>query len=447
MQDKKSFILDTSTLLYNASSIRAFGSKNVVIPYPVLEELDRFKDREGEIGKNARQVVRELNELRKSGNLSDGVQVTPKGGMLTVILIDANGPRSPSLDLTLADDRILNICLRVQQELVAHPTILVTKDINLAVKAEALGLEAQDFTSDRLIESADDLYKGCASFKCASELIDSLYDGEVLFTEDLEEELGEDVKLYPNQYVTLGSELEPGKSLLLRAGGSDEPVRVLKKIAKPSWGISPRNREQHFAFDALMDPNIPLVTLVGLAGSGKSLMALACALEQVEDLHIYDKLVVSRPVQPMGKDIGYLPGTVQEKLDPWMGPVKDAINFLTRHRKPGEDAYEHMIETGMLEVEALTYIRGRSIPNTLFLLDEAQDLTRAELKTIISRMGENSKLIITGDVMQISNAYLDATNTGLANVVEKFKSHKVSAHVTLEKGERSILATIASEIL
>ena len=196
-----------------------------------------------------------------------------------------------------------------------------------------------------------------------------------------------------------------------------------------------------------MDPEIPLVTLVGLAGSGKSLMALACALELVEDLHVYDKLVVSRPVQPMGKDIGYLPGTVQEKLDPWMGPVKDAINFLTRNRNPGEDAYEHMIETGMLEVEALTYIRGRSIPNTLFLLDEAQDLTRAELKTIISRMGENSKLIITGDVMQISNAYLDATNTGLANVVEKFKSHKVSAHVTLEKGERSPLATLASEIL
>lgn len=446
MRDTRTFILDTSTLLYNASSIRAFGSKNVVIPYPVLEELDRFKDREGEIGKNARQVVRELNELRKVGSLSGGVEVTPKGGVLTVILIDTNGARSPSLDLSLTDDRILNICLRVQQELVAHGTVLVTKDINLAVKAEALGLEAQDFTSDRLIESADDLYKGCVSLKCAPGLIDDLYEGEVLFTEDLEEELGEDVSLYPNQYITLGSEQEPGKSILLRAGSPGEPVKVLKTI-KPSWGVSPRNREQHFAFDALMDPNIPLVTLVGLAGSGKSLMALACALEQVEDLGIYDKLVVSRPVQPMGKDIGYLPGTVQEKLDPWMGPVKDAINFLTRNRKPGEDAYEHMIETGMLEVEALTYIRGRSIPNTLFLLDEAQDLTRAELKTIISRMGENSKLIITGDVMQISNSYLDATNTGLANVVEKFKTQKVSAHVTLEKGERSLLASVASDIL
>jgi len=446
MRDKKSFILDTSTLLYNASSIRAFGSKNVVIPYPVLEELDRFKDREGEIGKNARQVVRELNELRKIGSLSEGVEVTPKGGVLTVILIDSHGPRSPSLDLSVADDRILNICLRVKEELPAQEIVLVTKDINLAVKAEALGLEAQDFTSDRLIESADDLYKGCISLKCDSELIDSLYEGEVLFTGDLAEELGEKVKLYPNQYITLSSEQEPGKSILLRAGTTHEPVKVLK-TARPSWGVSPRNREQHFAFDALMDPDIPLVTLVGLAGSGKSLMALACALEQVEDLGIYDKLVVSRPVQPMGKDIGYLPGTVQEKLDPWMGPVKDAINFLTRNRKPGEDAYEHMIETGMLEVEALTYIRGRSIPNTLFLLDEAQDLTRAEIKTIISRMGENSKLIITGDVMQISNSYLDATNTGLANVVEKFKSHKVSAHVTLQKGERSPLATIASEIL
>jgi PhoH-like ATPase len=449
MQDKKSFILDTSTLLYNASSIRAFGSKNVVIPYPVLEELDRFKDREGEIGKNARQVVRELNELRKVGNLSDGVQVTPKGGVLTVILMDAIGARSNSLNLDLADDRILNICLRVEEDLGnkqgGHAAVLVTKDINLAVKAEALGLEAQDFTSDKLVESADDLYKGCVTLTSTVELIDSLYGGEVLFTADLEEELGCET-LNPNQYITLSAADSPGKSILLRAGGPDDPVRILKNV-RPSWGVSPRNREQHFAFDALMDPNIPLVTLVGLAGSGKSLMALACALEQVEDTGTYDKLVVSRPVQPMGKDIGYLPGTVQEKLDPWMGPVKDAINFLTKNRKPGEDAYEHMIETGMLEVEALTYIRGRSIPNTLFLLDEAQDLTRAEIKTIISRMGENSKLIITGDVMQISNSYLDATNTGLANVVERFKSHKVAAHITLEKGERSPLATLASEIL
>lgn len=450
MRDIRTFILDTSTLLYNASCIRAFGSKNVVIPYPVLEELDRFKDREGEVGKNARQVVRELNALRKSGSLSSGVTVTPKGGELTVILLDDKGSRSNSLDLSLADDRILNICLRVQETLATngggHQVVLVTKDINLAVKAEALGLVAQDFTSDKLVESAADLYTGCAKITCPAKLIDALYNGEVVLTQDIEEYIPEGDELYPNQYLSICASDSPGKSILLRAGNPLDPLKVLKS-PRPSWGVTPRNREQHFAFDALMDPNIPLVTLVGLAGSGKSLLSLACALEQVHDLGVYDKLVVSRPIQPMGKDLGYLPGILAEKLDPWMGPVKDAINFLTRNRNPDEDAYRHMIDTGMLEVEALTYIRGRSIPNTLFLLDEAQDLTRAEIKTIISRMGENSKLIITGDVMQISNTYLDATNTGLANVVEKFKSHKVSAHVTLEKGERSILATIASEIL
>lgn len=449
MQNKKTFVLDTSTLLFNASSIRAFGSKNVVIPYPVLEELDRFKDREGEIGKNARQVVRELNELRKLGNLSEGVVVTQKGGELTIILMDGAAALSTSLNMSLPDDRILNICLRVQEELGpkegVSQVVLVTKDINLAVKAEALGLEAQDFTSDKLVETAADLYTGCLKLEGSASLIDSLYNGETIFTVDLEHELGCE-PLHPNQYLTLSASDSPGKSILLRAAAEEEPVKVLKSF-KPSWGVSPRNREQHFAFDALMDPSISLVTLIGRAGSGKSLMSLACALEQVQDLGTYDKLVVSRPVQPMGKDIGYLPGSLAEKMDPWMGPVKDAINFLTRNRKPGADVYQHMIDTGVLEVEALTYIRGRSIPNTLFLLDEAQDLTRAEIKTIISRMGENSKLIITGDVMQISNPYLDPTNTGLASVVERFKNYNVAAHVTLEKGERSILATIASEIL
>jgi PhoH-like ATPase len=428
--------------------MRSFGTKNVVIPYPVLEELDRFKDREGEIGKNARQVVRELNELRKIASLCEAVKINPKGGELTVVLC-ANLMPQPHLDFSLADDRILSIALQLKDGTSIHgkmdEVVLVTKDINLAVKAEALGLEAKDFNSDKLVESASDLYKGCVRLQGSASIIDRLYNGETILTVDFEQELGCD-DLHPNQYITLGATDAPGKSILLRAGSEEEPIKVLKSC-KPSWGVAPRNREQHFAFDALMDPNIPLVTLVGLAGSGKSLMALACALEQVQDLGIYDRLVVSRPIQPMGKDIGYLPGNLEEKMAPWMGPVKDAINFLTRGRKPGEDVYQHMIDTGVLEVEALTYIRGRSIPNTLFLLDEAQDLTRAEIKTIISRMGENSKLIITGDVMQISNPYLDPTNTGLASVVERFKTHSVAAHVTLEKGERSLLASVASNIL
>jgi PhoH-like ATPase len=444
MQDKKTFVIDTSVLLYNASSMRSFGSKNVVIPYAVLEELDRFKTREGEIGRNARQVVRELNELRKVGKLNEGVEVTTKGGILRVVLCreDESGG---VLDMSLADDRILSVCLMLASKAGTAEVVLVTKDINLAVKAEALNLEAKDFNSDKLVESASDLYKGCAELSVPGELIDRMFN-EKVFTSEIADYIEED--LHVNQYMTLSALDGSGKSVLCRAGDFDQPLKVLRSTA-PAWDVSPRNREQHFAFDALLDDTIPLVTLTGLAGSGKSLIALACALHQVQDLNKYDRLVVSRPVQPMGKDIGYLPGSVQEKLDPWMGPLKDCINFLTnKGRGPSDNStYDHMIETGMLEVEALTYIRGRSMPNTLFLLDEAQDLTRAEIKTIISRMGDNSKLIITGDVMQISNPYLDATNTGLASVVERFKDHKVAAHVTLEKGERSLLATIASNIL
>jgi PhoH-like ATPase len=454
MQNKKTFVLDTSTLLYNASSIRSFGSKNVVIPYPVLEELDRFKTREGEIGRNARQVVRELDELRKKNKLSEGVEVTSKGGTLSVILCRESS--SSFLDMSLADDRILSICLQLKEKFEHTESkpevVLVTKDINLAVKAEAIGLQAQDFTSDKLVESVSDLYKGSLLAKVPSFTIDSLHSGESMYTYELEEAIGEyfehlQPNLYPNQYVLLKATDDFNKQILVRAAEPGENIKIIHSKKRMSWGVTPRNLEQNFAFDALMDENIPLVTLVGMAGSGKTILALACALEQVHDLGVYDRLVVSRPVQPMGKDIGYLPGSVEEKLDPWMGPVKDAINFLTKSKELNNGVYEHMIETGMLEIEALTYIRGRSIPNTLFLLDEAQDLSRAEIKTIISRMGENSKLIITGDVMQISNPYLDPTNTGLASVVERFKEQKVAAHVTLEKGERSILATIASEIL
>jgi predicted ribonuclease YlaK len=850
--------------------MRSFGSKNVVIPYPVLEELDRFKTREGEIGKNARQVVRALNELRKSGSLCDGVVVTPKGGVLTVVLCTKTAG-SKNLDFSLADDRILSVALQLKEPAEGREAmsevVLVTKDINLSVKAESLGLEARDFNSDKLVESASDLYKGVMEAQIPAEMINDICSGLGVYTSDIADFIEKDV--HANQYMTLSALEDPGKTILARAGSPDEPVKMLKS-ERPHWGVVPRNREQHFAFDALMDPKIPLVTLMGLAGSGKSLMALACALEQVHDLHTYDRLVVSRPVQPMGKDIGYLPGpqpldakvltpngwvtmgalkvgdevvsrdgkptkvlgiypkgtkevykvtttegssteccedhlwytqtaenrkrkkegsvkstreimesiehfpkgtkinghrpkygevrpnhflprnepirfnrrdlpipaytmgcllgdgsmtstisvsnkdedildriskeitpiglsltksgdsitynivgthlnnkpgkavrieniktgevalfdtigralkevevkrgclhhrcannseidgfkysflpsdrrwtnqakeacyqlgvlgcnaktkfipedylysdvedrmsllqglmdtdgtvkkngessfctiskdlaegmvklvrslggrakissrdrvgkssvyedrqitcknvsyeftvslpegispfyttrkaervkkpsylhgigivsiesvgekkvqcilveneehlyitddylvthnTVQEKLDPWMGPLKDSISFLTKGNDAGNNMYDHMVETGMLEVEALTYIRGRSIPNTLFLLDEAQDLSRAEIKTIISRMGENSKLIITGDVMQISNPYLDSTNTGLASVVERFKAHSIAAHVTLSKGERSPLATLASNIL
>ena len=366
--------------------------------------------------------------------------------MLFVILNAAT--KSKWLDMELADDRILNICLTVADNLAIKgrrsTTTLVTKDINLAVKAEALGIEAQDFTSDKLIESASDLYKGTANLCLPQELLDRVVANK-LETEELSSAAG--VVIFPNQYLTVSALEDPARTVLCRAGYDADKVKLLGKT-KPAWGLVPRNREQRFAFDAAMDVNIQLVTLTGLPGGGKSLIALAAALYQVHDLQLYDRLIVSRPIQPMGNDVGYLPGLLTEKLDPWMGPIKDSISFLSQGSgRKGNEMYDHMIETGMLEVEALTYIRGRSIPRSLFILDEAQNLSRGEVKAIVSRMGEGSKIIITGDVMQIDNPYLDATNTGLASVIERFKGEKISAHVNMEKGERSVLATLASELL
>lgn len=787
----KVFVLDTSVLLYSASSIRSFGSKQVVIPYVVLEELDIFKTREGIVGGNARQVARELNELRKEGVLDAGVRVTEKGGLIRVEL-NHQEQLSPLLDPTKNDDRILNVCLGLRGE--GAEVVLVTKDINLAVRADVLGIKAQDFDTDRMVSSVDDMYTGSSILEVPDDLIDAFYTGESVF--------GADVggSFHPNHYLTLVSSSDPGKTALARVPSETRPLVRLRK--GEAWGVKSRNREQQFAMDALLNPEVSLVSLSGLAGAGKAqpldakvltptgyvtmgsicegdlvstpdgkaakvigvfpqgalniykvtfsdgttteccddhlwetqteldraagrrgkvktlreiretlnskehigaprsnhsvpmtlpvefscgkevpmdayslglllgdgsfshptglyfstsdqelalalcsvhldatvikckgknydyrvirnsgklnynpvkrileqlelfgcksegkfvpyvykwssvanrisllqglmdtdgtvgkdgttvtmttvsprlaedtkflveslggkaviksrvtsykhkgekkegkrsyrlfismppeiipfrlsrkidrfkprskhkparyirkvdfvgrkkaqcilvdsedhlyltnnfivthntLCTLACALSLVQDDNTYDRLVVSRPVQPLGRDIGFLPGDVNEKMDPWMGPIKDALEFLTRGKGKGRGSmFEEMINLKMLEVEPLTYIRGRSLPNTLFILDEAQDISRPEVKTIVSRIGEDSKLVLIGDVMQISNPYLDSTNNGLSNVIEKFKPYDFAAHVTLVRGERSELATVASEIL
>ena len=433
----KTYVLDTSVLLYSAGSIRSFDDNSVVIPYVVLEELDKFKGRDDEVGRNARQLARELNELRYQGKLNRGVPITATGGSLRVELNFQN-PETPALDLRNNDDRILNVCLGLRRS--SARVILVTKDINLAVRADVLGVEAQDFDSDKLVSSIADMYTGCTTVDVPGEFIDSLYSDDEVYPAELE------IDVFPNQFLMLNDEASPGHAGLTRVDDFDKPLIRLRN-SKGVWGIKPRNREQHYALDVLMDPSVNLVTLTGPAGCGKTLLALACGLSLVQDLGVYDRLVVSRPVQPLGKDIGYLPGDVMEKMQPWMGPIRDSIEFLTRGKDKNRNVYDEMLGLRLLEIEPLTYIRGRSIPNTLFILDEAQDMTRPEIKTIVSRMGENSKLIIVGDVMQISNPYLDSTNNGLSYVIEKFKPYRIAAHVTLNKGERSELASIASNIL
>lgn len=437
---RKTYVLDTSVLLYNADSIRSFGGKEVVIPCVVLEELDRFKTREGEVGRNARQVARDLNKLRQEGDLRNGVEVTLKGGRLRVEL-NFTEPLESTLHLEKADDRILNVCLGLKKE-TGNEVILVTKDINLAVRADVYGVNAQDFIADKQIGSISDLYTGTLELVVPGELVDDFHAGAKVHVEDLAEDTS---FIYPNHYITLISDMSPAHTALVRVGKRNQLEKL--RAAPQVWGLSAKNREQHYALDAIFNKDIPLVTLCGPAGTGKSLVSIAAALELVQDRGEYDRLIVSRPVQPMGRDIGFIPGTIEEKMDPWMGPIKDCINFLTSRPPQGQSMYEEMVYMGKLEIEPLTYIRGRSLPNTLFIIDEAQDLTHAEIKTIISRMGENSKLILIGDVLQISNPYLNPTNSGLASAVERFKEYDVAAHVTLTKGERSTLATIASNIL
>lgn len=437
---KKYYVLDTSVLLHSSNSIRSFGDNTVVIPYVVLEELDKFKTRDDEVGKNARQVTRDLNALRDQGPLSTEVKVNEQGGTLRVELGFLE-PQNKALRLDTNDDQILNVCLGLAKE---KETTLVSKDINLVIRADVFGLGAEDYSSDKLIADISELYTGTAIIEVDPGVIDAFYAGESIYYDTLT-----DHELFPNQYLTLVSTADSGKTALARVQNKTKPLAKVKSSKGGVSGIQPRNREQQFLIDALMNKDFSIVSVTGAAGCGKTLCAMACAL-QLQDDEIYDKIIVSRPIQPMGKDIGYLPGTVLEKLDPWMGPIKDAINFLTKAKdkeRPGQDMFTQMIDFGMLEVAPLTYIRGRSLPNTLFLIDEAEDLSRAEIKTIVSRMGENSKIILIGDVMQITNPYVDSTTNGLSIVAEKFKEYEFAAHLMLERGERSVLATVASKIL
>ena len=434
MSNKNFRVLDTSVLLYSASSLYSFGNGTVVIPYAVLEELDRFKNRDDVVGSNARQVARELNELRKISPLNKGV-VLPSGGELRVELGLSD---NLGLEIKENDDKILNVCLSLQKQNCS--VVLITRDINLAVRADALGLSSETFDANKQLSSIDELYTGTGEVIVSGELIDAFYAGEKIYPADIEG------TYFPNQYLTLISEGDASKTALCRYMSENHYLSKLRSV-KSLWGIKPRNREQQFAIDALLDPNIKLLTMTGLAGCGKTLMAMAAALHLVQDEEVYTRLVVSRTIQPLGKDIGFLPGSLEEKILPWMAPIRDALDFLMQGKGRNRDLYSEMVGMGMLEVQPLTYIRGRSMPNMIFIVDESQDITKPEMKTLVSRMGENSKLILTGDVAQITNPYLDPTTSGLTNAIEKFKPYNFVAHVTMLHGERSELSTAASQVL
>lgn len=446
---KKTFVLDTSVLLHDPEAIFAFEDNTVVIPIVVVEEVDNHKRSLDEIGRNARRVSSQLDGLRSRGKLIQGIQLE-QGGVLRVELNHQNSDILPaSFDRCKADNRILTVALALQQEKkTPQPVIVVSKDINMRVKADALGLEAQDFERNKV--QVEELYSGLRTVQVPGEVIDRFYGQGTLDPKNLGE-AGEG--LYTNEFVILEDETGTSQSGICRLDRNGQLVG-LRSLKADVWGIKARNREQRCAVELLLNDEIRLVTLVGRAGTGKTLLALAAGLQKASEENVYRKLLVSRPVVPMGNDLGFLPGDMDEKLRPWMQPLHDNLELLFANKEAGRgkersagNPLDNLLDLGLVDIEALTYIRGRSIPGQYFILDEAQNLTPHEVKTVITRVGEGTKIVLTGDPYQIDHPYLDSSSNGLTYLVEKFKGEALAGHITLTKGERSELAEMAANLL
>ncbi len=439
MSRKKTYVLDTSVYLTNAECIYAFENNDIHVPLKVFEEIDKHKKRQDAVVAQARKIIRIWDELRTGGSLDKGVRI--RKGLGIVKSISASGIRREhlpeDLDIKIPDHLIIATALKEQRES-TRKVILVSRDINMRVIADAVGLESEDFQSDQIVDNSENIFTGYAPLLVDDQLIDQFYERKPVYLnrEDL----------YPNQYLMLVSNANEKKTALARYVNSATPLQQLHSAKNKVWGIKPRNKEQSFLIDALMNPDIEVITVIGKAGSGKTICAIAAGLDQTIDEvnQQYSRVIVSRPVQPLGKDIGFLPGTLEEKMHPWLMPIQDNLQFLMGNDKVTLDIY---MQKGTIEIEALTYIRGRSISNAFIIIDEAQNLTTHELKTIITRVGEGTKIVLTGDVEQIDNVYIDAISNGLTHAVEKFKTFNLAAHVTLTKGERSKVATYAAQNL
>ena len=436
---KKHFVLDTNVLLHNADAISSFADNVVVLPMTVIEELDKFKSRNDELARNARQVIRSLDKLRTRGHLGDGVTMENDGELR--IFIEKEETAVGGMNMSVPDNRILAAAhfFQVQGEKV----IFVSKDINARLKADALGIEVMDFEKQTV--NFDELFCGYREMKVAPAIVDEF------FREDMYVLEGHDFS--PNEFVLLVDETNEKHTGIGRAFDKRK-IGHLNANFDSAWNTRSRSKEQRMALELLLDPYIELVTLVGQAGTGKTLLALAAGLEMVLHQKQYERLLVSRPIIPLGKDLGYMPGTKDEKLTLWMQPIFDNLTFLMggskRHNDNGESVrnkVDKLLKDNVVELEALSYIRGRSIPRQYIVVDEAQNLTPHEVKTIVSRAGEGTKIVLTGDPCQIDNPYLDSRSNGLAYTVERLKQQQIHGHVTLTKSERSTLAGIAAEHL
>jgi len=436
---KKTFVLDTNVLLHSAQALNSFTDNNIVLPMAVIEELDRFKKNQDELGRNARQTIRTIDRLREKGNLREGVKLNDNSGLLRIV--SGHGEiKNSSLNMELADNRILRVACMLKEE--KENIIFISKDINLRLKADALGLKVNDFEKEKI--KFDELFSGCRQLNVNDEIIDELYEKNEIISPD--------ETLFPNEFALLSSNINPKHSVIGYLNSEGRFSRLNGFFDKNLvWNIKPRNKEQKMALSLLMDPEIKLVTLIGQAGSGKTLLALAAALESTIHGTLYERILVSRPIVPMGNDIGYMPGDKQEKLKHWMQPIFDNLDYLMHGGKKDTQSSSKKIDdlfnSRKIEIEALTYIRGRSIPRQFVIVDEAQNLTPHEVKTIISRAGEGTKMVLTGDPYQIDNPYLDSSSNGLTYCVERMKDKQIHGHITLHRSERSELAALAAECL
>jgi PhoH-like ATPase len=433
----KNYILDTNVLLHDPNSLVNFKENTVLVPIEVIEEIDRFKRESTELGRNARTVSRMLDGFRGEGSLSAGVEL-PNGGKLMIAF-----QKNPHADNTFAkdsvDNRILSLAAYIQKTHPKSATILVSKDINLRIKADALGVLAEDYETDRVFIT--DLYTGMVELAVSPDKI-------AAFRAKGELALDSGKTYFPNEYCTLTDESNPKKTALGKVDPTGTKLIPILDCREGVWGIKPRNREQQFALDALLDDRIKLVSLMGKAGTGKTLVAMAAGLKRVVNDREFRRLVVARPTISMGKELGFLPGSLEEKLAPWMQPIHDALEMLSDlnmghdHRRAAD-----LMRSGSIVVEALSYIRGRSIANQFMIIDESQNLTPLEAKTIVTRVGNGTKLIFTGDPYQIDNPYVDSSSNGFNYVVSRFRDQAIAAHIELQKGERSELAELAANIL
>ncbi|HHY22470.1 MAG TPA: PhoH family protein [Bacilli bacterium] len=439
----KVYVLDTNVLLQDPHSLFSFQENEVVIPAIVLEEVDSKKRYMDEIGRNARKVSKMMDSLRERGKLHEGVGVK-KNGKIRVELNHRSFHMFKDTFVEMTNDnRILAVALNLkleEEKVQGRQVILVSKDALLRVKADALGIRAEDYLSDRIMNDDDD-YTGCLEVFVETDILSRFYEEQELNIKEITSSI-----CYPHQFIIMKDMLKGSGSAIGKVDVTGKKVRRFKAEHDQVWGITPRNLQQKMALELLIRQDIPLVTLIGKAGTGKTLLSLAAGLFLTEEQNVYKKLVVAKPIIPVGKDIGYLPGEKEEKMRPWMQPIYDNLEYLFNVKKQGE---LDRILAGMsgIQVEVLTYIRGRSIPNQFIIIDEAQNLTKHEVKTILTRVGEGSKIILMGDPQQIDHPYLDERNNGLMHVVESFKNEQISGHIKLEKGERSKLAQIAADLL